>query len=194
MIPHLNTGVKRRTFYHICLSFPYVVLLISGALTYFTNGLGVFSETPPISLNLLAGTMTFFSVSAIIWGPLYTWMVLAMLFWGRGKSTDAIRRMYLLSPLLLACSMGLPALLVGIPDSGAFLLWGFLHMNNLDFVLPTLFQSYFHEQSLSIGLAWAFMAALCLVVGYAFVGIALLIERVLNKRNVFCSEDGLTSL
>lgn len=183
--------MKRRTFYHISLSLPYIALLISGTFTYFTNGLNLLNEAPPSSLNILTGMVVFFTVSAMIWGPLYTWMVVVMLFWGRGKSTEAVRRLYSLSPLLLACSMGLPALLVGIPDSGAFLLWGFLHMNNLDFVIPALFETYYQEQSLSIGLAWVFMAAICVVIGYAFVGMALLIERALNKQNVFKSEDSL---
>lgn len=182
--------MKRRTFYHVSLSLPYIALAISGAFTYFTNGLDVFNEIPPISLNVLAGMMIFFTLSAMIWGPLYTWMVIVMLLWGRGKSTDTIRRLYILSPILLACSMGLPAMLVGIPDSVFFLLWGLLHMNNLDFVMPALVENYYEEQSLSIGLAWVFMAVICVVIGYAFVGMALLIERALNKQNVFKSEDG----
>lgn len=181
--------MKRRTFYHLCLSLPYLALAMSGAFTYFTSGLDVFNEASPFSSNVLTGMMAFFTVSAIIWGPLYTWMVVAMLFWGRGKSTEAVRRLYILSPVLFACSMGLPALLAGIPDSGLFLLWGLLYMNNLDFMIPALFENYYHEQSLSIGLAWGFMAALCVVIGYAFVGMALLIERALNKQNLFRSEE-----
>ena len=90
--------------------------------------------------------------------------------------------------------MGLPALLVGVPDSGLFILWGFLHMNRLDFVIPVLLENYDQEQSLSIGLAWAFMAAICVVIGYTFVGIALLIERTLEKQNLFKSEEGLDGL
>lgn len=186
--------MKRRTFYHLSLSLPYIALAISGIFTYFTNGWDIFNEAPPFSLSILAGTLIFYTVSAIIWGPLYTWMVIAMLFWGRGKTVDSVRRMYLLSPLLLACSMGLPALLVGIPESGPFLLWGVLHMNRLDFVMPALFGHYEQEQSLSIGLAWAFMAAICVVMGYAFVGIVLLSERILKRRNLFKSEDEMIGL
>ena len=184
--------MKRKTFYHISLSLPYITLIISGALTYFANGFDLFTSSDPP--GALMGSVFFFSIAAIIWGPLYTWMVVALLFWGRGKSADAVRRMYILSPLLLACSMGVPALLVGIPDSGILLLWGLLHMNNLDFVMPVLFENYHQEQSLSIGVAWAFMAALCVVIGYAFVGMALLIERALKKQNLFKSGDGAEGL
>jgi len=42
--------------------------------------------------------------------------------------------------------------------------------------------------------AWAFMAALCMVIGYAFVGMALLIERALKKQNLFKPEDGAEGL
>lgn len=185
--------MRRKAFYQFSLALPYIALIISGALTYFANGFDLFASSDPP--GILMGSVYFFAVAAVIWGPLYTWMVVAMLFWGRGKSADAVRPMYLLSPLLLACSMGVPALLVGIPDSGTFLLWGLLRMNNLDFVMPALFKNhYYYEQSLTIGLAWAFMAALCVVIGYAFVGIALLIERALKKQHLFQPEDGRDSL
>jgi hypothetical protein len=68
------------------------------------------------------------------------------------------------------------------------MLWGILHMNNLDFIMPVLLDNYSVEQSLAIVLAWAFMAALCIVIGYAFVGGALLIERALKRRGLFVEE------
>ena len=183
--------MKRKTFYHISLALPYILLLISGAFTYLTRGWDIFSGTAPSSLNVFAGVLIFFTIAGIIWGPLYTWMVVAILFWERGKDLDQIRRMYLLSPLLLACSMGIPALLTTFPDSGIFLLWGFLRMNNLDSAMPFLFRNYYHEQSITIGVSWAFMAATCIVIGYAFVGIMLLIERGLKKRGAFREESDM---
>jgi hypothetical protein len=38
-------------------------------------------------------------------------------------------------------------------------------------------------------LAWGFMAALCIVIGYAFVGGALLIERAMERRELFIEEE-----
>jgi len=111
-----------------------------------------------------------------------------MLIWGRGKKTDEVRTLYLLSPVLLAFAMGFPALLVGMPASGLFLLWGILHMNNLDFIMPVFFENYSVDQSMSVGLAWAFMASLCIVIGYTFVGSVLLIERAMKKRGMFKEE------
>lgn len=97
--------------------------------------------------------------------------------------------MYLLSPVLLGCAMGIPALLVNAPYSGALLLWGFLYMNKLDFIMPILFKDYQQEQVLTAGLLWAFMAAICIVVGYMFVGIVLMIERAMKGRDFFMEEE-----
>jgi hypothetical protein len=68
------------------------------------------------------------------------------------------------------------------------MLWGLLHLNNLDFIMPVFFDDYSVEQSLSVVLVWAFMAALCLVIGYAFVGCVLLVERAMKRRGVFVEE------
>ena len=116
-------------------------------------------------------------------------MVVVMLFWGRGKTAEEVRTLYLLSPVLLACAMGIPVLLVSIPGSGLLLLWGLLHLHNLDYVMPVLFENYSAEEYLSIGLAWAFMAALCIVIGYLFVGCVLLIERIMKRRGFFIEEE-----
>jgi hypothetical protein len=180
--------MKRKTFYHISLSLPYLALLISVAITS-AMGFQFFEDTPP--LFILTGIIVFFSFSAVIWGPIYTWMVVVMLFWGRSKSADEVRTMYLLSPVLLACAMGIPALLVNGPYSGTFLLSGFLHTINLDYIIPLIFQNYEVEQAFSISLAWAIMAIVCVIFGYAFVGIVLLIEKVMKRRNLFKEkEDG----
>ena len=112
-----------------------------------------------------------------------------MLFWGRGKTADEVRTLYMLSPALLACAMGFPVLLVSFPGSGLLLLWGVLQLHNLDFIMRILFENYSIEEYLSIGLAWAFMAALCIVIGYAFVGCVLLIERVIKRRGLFIEEE-----
>ncbi|HSB01262.1 MAG TPA: hypothetical protein VLE49_11465, partial [Anaerolineales bacterium] len=114
-----------------------------------------------------------------------TWTVIVMLFWGRGKNADELRRAYLFLPILLACSMGIPALLFYSQDSVILLGWGFLHLANLDFMARALFKDFPVEQSLAVGVAWAFMAAICIVVGYLFIGIVLLIERVMKRRNLF---------
>jgi hypothetical protein len=111
-----------------------------------------------------------------------------MLFWGRGKKTDEIRNLYFLSPVLLACAMGIPVLVISLPASWMSLLWGILRLNHLDFLMPILLENYSAEQSLTMGFAWVFMATLCVIVGYAFVGCVLLIERGLQRRGRLIEE------
>jgi hypothetical protein len=180
--------VKRRTFYQLSLAFPYFVLIISGVFTYFADGLNIFNDVPDSALSIFTGVMVFYTIAGIVWGPLYTWMVIVMLIWGRGKSTDEVRRLYLLSPVLLACSMGIPVLITDPATSGRFFLEGILRMNNMGFAVPALFTQGYQESSSVIGFAWLFMAAISIVVGYAFVGLAMLLERGLSKRGKFKEE------
>jgi hypothetical protein len=184
--------VKRKTFYQLSLVLPYIALLITGGLTYLTNDPEAFSI--PWLPNLLSGLAMFFTFSAVIWGPLYTWLVAVMLFWGKGKTMDEIHRLYLLSPVLLGCSMGFPALLISIPEGGYFLLWGALRISNLDFLIPIFFQYDYMEQAFGVGLAWALMAALCIVIGYAFVGVALLLERAMKRQGLLRDEGAETAV
>ena len=179
--------MKRKTFYHLSLSLPYIALLMAGAFTYLVQGPDPFSS--PASPGILGGIALFFTVTAIFWAPLYTWMVVVMLIWGRGRKADEVRTLYLLSPALLACAMGFPALAVGMPGSGLMLLWGILHMSNLDFIMPVFSDNFSAEQSFAVILAWAFMAALCIVIGYTFVGSALLVERAMLRRGLFLEEE-----
>ena len=86
--------------------------------------------------------------------------------------------------------MGIPALAVDPASSGRLLAEGFLRMNNIGFAIPVLFGDS-SEESLYIGMAWLFMAAICMVVGYLFVGIVLLVERWLLAGGVL-KEDAST--
>ena len=99
--------------------------------------------------------------------------------------------MYVLSPVLLACSMGIPVLIIDPRTSAYFLLEGILRMNNMGFAVPVLLRNFTGETSLTIGVAWLFMAAISIVVGYAFIGIALWVERIMSKRNKFKEENVL---
>ena len=178
--------MKRRTFYHISLLFPYLVLLVSAAITALANGFDLFTQADP-ALNFVAGMFSFFAIAGIIWGPLYTWMVIVMLIWSRGRRTADVRQLYMLSPVLLACSMGIPALVVDPASSGRFVAEGFLRMNNMGFAIPILVGES-GEEPLYIGVAWLFMAAICLVVGYTFVGIVTWVEGRFTRRGWFKEE------
>jgi hypothetical protein len=182
--------VKRKTFYHLALLLPYSALLVSVA---FVSASGfTFFEDPPASASFLIKIILFFTFSAIIWAPFYTWMALALLFWGRGKRTNEIRRMYLLSPILLGCAMGLPVLVVDIRNSTLLLFWGFLRIANLDFIQRPFLESSALEEPFAIGVIWMLIAALCTGVGYGFVGFAWLIEWGMKKRKWFEEDNEFT--
>jgi len=134
------------------------------------------------------GTAAFFAFASFVWGPLYMWMVVAMLIWGWRRGTEDVRRMYILSPLLLACSMGIPVILISMPNSVWFLLSGYLYSNHMDFAVPFVIKGDNLETSLDIGLVWLVLATLCILFGYAFVGAVLGFERAMNRRGWFKAE------
>ena len=179
--------MKRRAFYHLSLLLPYIVLAFSLAFSFLTGVIESFLDFPS-SLGIVAGVIGFFGLSGIIWGPLYTWMVIIAWVWSRGRTTNDVRQLYLLSPVLLAFSMGIPTLLIEPEGAWSFLLEGILRINNLGFAVPVFVRSIDSETSLVLGVAWLVMAVLCLVIGYAFVGIVLWIEKVLSKRGLLKDE------
>jgi len=179
--------VKRRTFYHLSLLLPFVVLIASVGITVITHGFGTFPDKA-IVLDSLRNVAIFLILSAIIWGPLYIWMVVVMLLWGRGKSTADVRRLYILSPFLLAGSMGYPALLTNPVVSLQFLVGSFLQMNNMSYAAALFLNGIDQSDVLVINIFWFMMAVLCVVVGYAFVGIGLWMERLMTRRGWFTEE------
>ncbi len=182
--------LKRKTFYFISLSLPYLALILGIAVLLFIYYSGMDPDVSASFSGILFSIVLFFSASGIIWAPLYTWMVAVLLFWSRGKKPDEVRRMYLFSPVLLGCSMGIPVLFVDPAGSAVLFLWGFLHMLQLDSLAPTLLQNNdSFDVSIGIGMVWLFLAVTCAVVGYGFVGIVLLIERVLKGRGLFRDEE-----
>ncbi|MGE5775067.1 MAG: hypothetical protein ACM33V_02545 [Chloroflexota bacterium] len=185
--------MKRKTFYHLSLSLPYIALAVTGALTFLAYGVGAVWEVFPDGfLGIITGVIAFFSMSAVVWAPLYTWMVIVMLFWGRDKNADEVRKAYLFLPLLLACSMGIPAFFFYMESSAMLLSWGFLYLAHLDSVTSILFKDYSFEETLIVSVGWGFMAVICIVVGYMFVGIVLLIERVLKRYKLFRGEEAVS--
>ena len=185
--PVYNDLMKRRMFYHLSLLLPYIALAFSLAFSLLTGAIESFYDVPS-SLGVITGVVVFFGFSGIIWAPLYTWMVVIAWVWSRGRKIEEVRQLYLLSPVLLACSMGIPTLLIEPEGAGSFLLEGILRINNLGFAVPVFIRSIDSETSLVLGVAWLIMAVLCLVIGYAFVGGVLWVEKVLSKRGLLKDE------
>lgn len=185
-----NDHMKRRTFYHLSLLLPYLALAISLGFAFITNAMDSFLSSPS-SFDVFIGVLAFFGLSGVIWGPLYTWMVIVMLIWSRGRKTEDVRLMYLLSPVLLACSMGIPVLILEPVDSSKYLLGGILRINNLGFAVPVFVRYLADETPMVLGVAWLFMAVICLVIGYVFVGVVLWVEKIMLKRGMFKDEAAL---
>ena len=176
--------MKRRTFYHLSLLLPYIALAFSLAFSFLTGAIDSFLDIPS-SLGFIAGMVVFFGFSGIIWGPLYTWMVIIAWVWSWGRKIEEVRRLYLLSPILLACSTGIFSMAMEPSDTLSFLLEGILRLNNLGFAVPFFVRDRWTED---IVIVWLFMAVICLVIGYVFVGIVLWIEKILSKRGIFKDE------
>jgi hypothetical protein len=179
--------MKRRTFYHLSLLLPLAVLIGSLGFTFLKDGFGMFAGRI-LDLDSLRNVAIFLILSAFFWGPLYIWMVIVMLIWGRGRSTGEVRRLYILSPFLLASSMGYPAVLSSPAIGLQFLLEGFLRVNNVSSVTTRLFQGLDQGDAYFFGSFWFVMAALCVLVGYAFVGIGLWMERLITRYGWFKEE------
>ena len=164
-----------------------MVLIASLGITFLRDGFGTFAGGSLV-LNSLRNVAVFLILSAFLWGPLYIWMVVVMLVWGRGRSTADVRRLYILSPFLLAGSMGYPALLSNPAVSLRFLVGGFLQMNNMSYAATHFLNGIDQSDVFVIVFFWFFMAAVCVVVGYAFVGIGLWMERSMARWNWFKEE------
>lgn len=179
--------MKRRTFYHLSLLLPLVVLITSLGFTFLRDGFGVFTGHI-LALDSLRNVAIFLVLSAFIWGPLYIWMVVVMLIRGRGRSTADVRRLYILAPFLLAGSMGYPALLSSPAIFLQLLIDGFLRINNLNYVTARFLKGLDQAETFFISSFWVVMALLCVVVGYAFVGIGLWMERFMTRHGWFKEE------
>jgi hypothetical protein len=179
------TSMKRKTFLRLTLLIPYLALGASFAVSAPIGNIFDFSYTD----NFLVNVLIFFTVSAIIWGPLYTWIVVVLLLWSIGRSEHEIYQAYLLSPLILAGSMGIPASLIDLPQAGMVMLWGFLYSARMEFFMRYLFPYFTGEYAAYFAALIFMMGTLCLVVGYAIVLPVTWLDRALRKRNVLIVEN-----
>jgi len=78
-----------------------------------------------------------------------------------------------------------------MPDSLYFLIDGFFRVNNMGYVATSLLKNYETDMAPYVFVMWFFMAAICIVVGYVFVGIVVWIERGMLKRGKFKDEPAV---
>jgi len=114
----------------------------------------------------LAGLATVFSIAILGWGIPYSLLVVGLFLWSLNKPAPRIYRAILYSPLLLSILMAAEIVLIFISSSQT--------LSSPD--LPGYFS----------GLLIAILPTL--VLGYAFVGLAVLIYKSMSRRNLLGTE------
>ena len=146
--------MKPTTFARITLFMHYLLLL--GALAYL-----YFQNSDAAGDSFLFGVTFIWFFLAIFWILPYSILVLLLLLWSRGKTMKTIRTVYVLAPFALA--------FIALLTYAAVYLGSSLY--NRDFVE-------------GLG-AFAFVSLISipasLVFGYIFVGIALILFRLLTR-------------
>lgn len=174
--------MKRTTYYRLSLLLPYLVLGLTAIISI------PLYETVADSENWLLIALFAFTISAIIWGPLYTWVVVTLLLWGIRRSEKEIRFSLLLAPLMLAAGMGIPTAIMDVNTTGALILWNFLHSIHAEHLLPSFFPYFKTEDPMIFMVAMLMMGGICIMVGYPFVLLVLGFDRVLTRKHVLIAE------
>ena len=156
--------MKSSTFARLALLLPYVPLAESILYFIFRD----ISEEDSLlqSFNLL------WNFLAIFWYIPYTMMVIYLLIWSNGKSTDQIFKRYTFAPLILM-----------LLSSGLFVIL---------FLIGLLLgsESDIGGILMIFGLAAVVAIPASLVLGYLFVGISLFVYKFLVKLGFIKDEDG----
>ena len=150
--------MNSKTFARLTLLLPFLTLIES--IVYFRlNDLDPYNKTALMNINF------FWNFFALFWFIPYTILVIYLLIWSRKKTVEQIKNRYITAPLIFMYLSG-----------GLFFLIGIVRM--------------FLEKDMPHGISWIFMMAamasipLSLLFGYAFVGVALLLYKTLQKINV----------
>ena len=175
--------MQRKTFLRLSLLLPYLVLGVSAAISIpLMNSFSMYD-------NWFISLLVTFTVSAIIWGPLYTWIAVVLWLWSIERSEEEIQRAYYLSPFMLAGAMGIPASIIEVDQTLNLLGWSLLHFLHLDMFASTLFPTFDLDTALVLAVAIFMMGSLCIIIGYVFVGPVAWLERALLKRNLLVTES-----
>jgi hypothetical protein len=116
-------------------------------------------------------------------------MAVVLWLWSIGKSEAEIYRVYALSPFILASAMGIPVTLFSMPEGGIMIVWGILHVLNIDNLLRYFFPHFNGEFMLGLAGLNMVMGGITVLIGYLFVGFMLWIDRILQKRKLLVTEN-----
>jgi hypothetical protein len=154
--------MKSTTFARLALLLPYLVLIES--LVYF-----IFRDISEKD-SLLQSFNIVWNFLAVFWFLPYTILVVILLARSKGRSFTEVKRMYLSAPFWM---------MVMAPATYASIL-----------IIGTLINTEFFESAWRLlGLAAIVSIPASLLIGYAFLGISLLLHKLLLKIEVVRDND-----
>ena len=154
--------MKSTTFARLALLLPYLILIES--LVYF-----IFRDISEKD-SLLQSFNIVWNFLAVFWFLPYTILVILLLARSKGKSFMEMKRMFLSAPLWM---------MVTAPVTYAVIL-----------IIGTIISADFFESAWRfLGLAAAVSIPASLLLGYAFLGISLLLHKLLLKIGVVRDND-----
>jgi len=154
--------MKSTTFARLALFLPYLILIES--VVYF-----IFSDISE-SDSLLQSFNIAWNFLAIFWFPPYTILVILLLARSKGKSFAEIKRLFLSAPYWLMITAPVTYTVVLIVGSIAD-------------------REFFGSAWRFLLLAGAVSIPASLILGYAFVGISLLLYKLLSRIGVISNDD-----
>lgn len=107
--------MKTQTFFRLALLFPYGLWIICMIVIGMTSNLMDVSDT----WQALMFPFAIYALGAFIWFVPYTLLAIGLGFWSRNKSTTALSRAGLLSPLLLFPLLVIEAVVIYLPADNA---------------------------------------------------------------------------
>lgn len=147
--------MKPQSFFRSALFIPYILWVLCALIIFPITQLNV--DIPPV-WDIVFMPAMFYLLGILLWFFPYTILAIILWVWSRNKPLDVLRKMGLISPILLAFLM--------VAEMG-FL---FIATNDL---------AGFVENVLAYS---AFLGGLSLVFGYFCVGIAFGIFKILQQR------------
>ena len=151
--------MKHRRLFGIALLFPYLFWGVSFLIANLFSSQNV-SDT----WNILLVPILFYTVGAIFWFIPYTLLAIGMWFWSKNKSIASLRKLGLSAPIVFSGLMSIEYSILILADNSSTTDW----TGTIGFFALLIFSS--------------------LVVGYLFVGIAMIILNILQAKNLISEE------
>ena len=103
--------MKPLTYFRLALLFPYLLWCILAVLSSLLTSL----EYTSTAWEYMLLPLMIYVLGVIFWVAPYTILAVGMWIWSRKKSTEALRKLALLAPVLLAVLMVIESTLMSLP-------------------------------------------------------------------------------